>query len=68
MLQTLLIIILLIIAVGFAAFALVSLTEGHQRAARLAACLALISLAVLGGLLLLPNAVQIAFAALLGAG
>jgi reductive dehalogenase len=58
---------LLLLTAGLAGFALVSLQEGHTRAARLAGASTFIPLTVLGVSLLLPAAMQTAIAIALGA-
>ncbi len=60
--------LLLAFAAGFAGFAIVSLSEGHRRAARVAGALAALALLVLIAALMAPPAVQAVLAIVLGAG
>ena len=55
-----------IIAAGLASFAVVSMLEGHRRAARLAGLATLVSLLTLGTILLIPAALQTTLAIALG--
>ncbi len=64
--QLFLFLTLLLFAIGFAIFSLVSLTEGHRRAARLAALTGLVSLLALGASFLLPHEWTVTLAVLLG--
>lgn len=64
----LLTLVLLASAAGFAGFAIISLSEGHRRAARLAGALAALSLLILIAALLAPPTVQNVLAIALGAG
>jgi ferredoxin len=58
--------ILAIIAIGMLLFAFISHMEGHDRAARLAAILSILSLLILGIILLLPNILQLSIGITLG--
>jgi ferredoxin len=58
--------IMLIIAAGLAGFAVVSMLEGHRRAARLAGLATLVSLLTLGTILLIPAALQTTLAIAMG--
>ena len=66
--QLFLIVTYLIFIIGFASFALVSRSEGHQRAARLGGLAALASLLALGGVLIMSMALQTILAIALGIG
>ncbi len=64
--QLFLFLTLLLFTIGFASFALVSRSEGHRRAARLATLAGLVSLLAIGVTLQLPNDWQVTVAILLG--
>ena len=68
MTQIFILTIMLIIAAGLAIFALVSIQEGHQQAARLAGASTLVTLLAMGTILLIPAALQTALAVTLGLG